>query len=122
MSWDDADFDRQESRIDDWLGDIEQRAERARALNRAMHGLAVGAASADRLVSVTVDAQGRLTDLQLDDGVRRHSGRWLAEQIMRTVAQAQERAAQQVEQAVTETVGRDSPSGQAIIASLRRAS
>jgi DNA-binding protein YbaB len=111
-------LDRQVSRIDDWLGDIQQRAENARTLNRTLTDIRASATSADRLVSVTVDASGRLLELDLDDGVRRHAGSWLAGQMMRTVAQARQRAAQQVERAVADTVGTDSPQGQAIITAM----
>ena len=119
MIFDESGLDGQDARVDDWLASIEERASRARALNERLAGLSASSVSADRLVQVTVDASGRLTKLELDDGVRGHSGRWVAEHIMRTLAHAQQQVADQVKGVVADTVGLDTPQGQAVVAAMR---
>lgn len=111
-------LDDVETGVDRWLAGIEDRATKARALAQRMAEMSVSAASSDRLVTVTVSSSGVLRDLRLADGVRRHSGEWIASQILSTMRTAIARLADQADQAVDDTVGRDSPEGRAILASL----
>jgi hypothetical protein len=54
----------------------------------------------------------------VDERVRRHSAGWIAEQVLAVTRQALDRLTAQVCEATQETVGEDSPEGQAILASF----
>ncbi len=116
---DDNRFDVAESRVDEWLSGVEERAAKARVLSERVAGLTASATSKDGLITVRLSSSGVLKDLRLDDGVRRHSGDWIGERILATTRAALERLAGQIDGAVAETVGRDSPEGRAILASFR---
>jgi DNA-binding protein YbaB len=105
-----------EDRVNGWLGGFERRAARARDLSTELSGLTVTATSENRLVSVTVDSSGMLAGLRLDEGVRKHSGRWIADQIMLTTQSALRILADRVGDAVGNTIGSDSSEGRAIVA------
>ncbi|MBB2941905.1 DNA-binding protein YbaB [Actinoplanes lutulentus] len=68
--------------VGDWQAGLEERLARTRALSTRLHALTGSAQSAGGLVEATVDSAGALTDLYLSDEVRRHSARWIAEQIL----------------------------------------
>ena len=105
-----------EARVDGWLDRFERRAQRARQLSTQMSGMTATATSANHLVTITVDASGMLAGVRLDDRVRRHSGRWIADEIEATTQAALRLLADQIAVAVGRTVGADSPEGQAIMA------
>lgn len=115
---DPAALDAQEQRIDDWQTGFAERAARARELSRRVTGLTVTARSRDGLVAVTVASSGALTDLWLDEGVRRHSATWIAEQVLSVAVDARAQLVEQVRLIVAETVGESSPSGQAVLSSF----
>jgi hypothetical protein len=117
MFGDEAQLDAAEQWVNDWQAGIEQRAAKARALSERLSGLTATARSRDGLIEVTVSSSGILTDLWLDDGVRRHSGRWIAEQVLAVTRQALDQLTTQVGTATQDILGSDSPEGRAIIAS-----
>ena len=112
-SLDDADI-----RVDEWLVGIEKRASKARELSGLVAGLTATASNSDRSITVTVSSSGALTDLRIDDAARRHSGQWIAQQVLATTQAATARLADRLRDAVDDTVGRDSAEGRAIIASF----
>ncbi len=105
-------------RVDEWLVGIEKRASKARELSGLVAGLTATASNSDRSITVTVSSSGALTDLRIDDATRRHSGQWIAQQVLATTQAATARLADRLRDAVDDTVGRDSPEGRAIIASF----
>jgi DNA-binding protein YbaB len=104
--------------VDDWQARIEARLERTRALAAGLREINGVGCSGEGLVEVTVDSSGALLKLNLDEGVRRQSARWIAEQVL-IAAQAAKadlvRAATEVAQQSGET---DTPEGQAILSAL----
>jgi DNA-binding protein YbaB len=114
------DLEAAERRIDDWQAGFEQRAAQARELAGRLAGLTASASSKDGLVTVTVGAGGALTGLELEEGVRRQPAAETARQILATLAAAQDDLTAQATAATAETVGADSETGQAVIASLTR--
>jgi hypothetical protein len=117
----DADnFDAAEHWIDDWQSEIEKQAARTQALAARFAEVNGSARSADGLVEVLVDSTGGMTDLHLDEGIRRHSAQHTAGEILSTVAAARAAMAERAAAAVAETVGHDSETGKAILASFQR--
>jgi DNA-binding protein YbaB len=114
------DLEAAERRIDEWQDGFEQRAAQARELNARLASLRAGARSDDGLVSVTVGPTGRLVDLRLKEGVRTRPAAETARAILTTLAAAQESLTAQITAATDQTVGADSATGKAVIASFRR--
>lgn len=107
-------------RIDDWQAAIEQRAAQARELAARLAALTATAHSDDNLVTVRVGADGGLTGLELDERVRRRPAADTAAQILATLAAAQADLRAQATTVTEETVGADSETGRAVLASLTR--
>ena len=103
--------------VDNWETSIEERAAKAKDLSGRLTGLAVTARSSDGQVEVTVTASGALTALKLDDSIRSQSGAKTAEVILATLRSAQGQLAGLAKEAVAATIGLDSPTGQAVVAS-----
>lgn len=115
MLGDETELDSALRWVDDWESHFEEQAARARALSQRMAGISATATSADGLVKVTVDSSGTLRDLRLDEAIRRRPAAETAAQILAVTRLAMRRLAEQVGQAAEETVGRDTPTGRAII-------
>lgn len=86
--FDDASLDAADRWVDDWQVKIEERLARSRALAASLGAVAGTARSGDGLVEVTVDSSGALQELHLDEDVRGHSARWIAEQVLATARAA----------------------------------
>jgi DNA-binding protein YbaB len=118
--FDGPDLDAAERLVDDWQAGFEQRAAQARELAARLAELSASARSDDGLVTVTVGAGGALTGLQLDEEVRRQPAAETARQILTTLAAAQAELTTRATAITDETVGADSETGKAVIASLTR--
>jgi DNA-binding protein YbaB len=77
-------------------------------------------ATHDGVVTVTVTGSGAVTELRLDDGVRRLSPSTLSDEILRTMRRAHASLTDQVAAAVDETVGAETETGQVLLDSLSR--
>jgi DNA-binding protein YbaB len=115
--FDGPDLDAAERRIDDWQAGIEARAAQTRDLAARLGTLTATANSEDGLVSVTVGASGAITDLVLKEGIRERPATETAREILRTLRAAQASLTQAATAVTAETVGADSATGKAIIAS-----
>jgi DNA-binding protein YbaB len=118
----DADLDEASRLVDDWQAKLEDQAARARALSGRVAGLTARAASSDGLIEVTVSSTGALTDLYLDEAIRRQPAAETAAKVMAALRDAQASLVDDVSAAVAETVGLESAAGRAIIASYARRS
>jgi len=115
--FDERDFEAAERMIDDWQADLDARAARARELSAQLSRLSARAQSDDRLVAVTVGASGDLVGLELDERTRQRPAAETARTILKTLRAAQARLTAAVADATAETVGADSATGRAVIAS-----
>ena len=115
--FDGRDFEAAERMIDDWQADLDARAARAKELSARLSRLSARARSDDRLVTVTVGASGDLVGLELDERTRQRPAAETARTILRTLRVAQARLTAAVADATAETVGADSATGRAVIAS-----
>jgi hypothetical protein len=103
--------------VDDWQAGFEERAAQARQLSTRLAGLTASARSPDELVTVTVGASGDLVALELAEGVRDRPAEATAREIMATLQGARAALTASVAEVAAETVGADSATGQAVIAS-----
>ncbi|MFI7541632.1 YbaB/EbfC family nucleoid-associated protein [Actinoplanes sp. NPDC049599] len=118
--FDGPDLDAAERRVDEWQAGFEQRAAEARELATRLAALSASARSADGHIRVTVGATGTLTGLELDEEIRRRPAAETARQILATLAAAQTELTARATEATAETVGADSETGKAVIASFAR--
>jgi DNA-binding protein YbaB len=117
--FDGRNFDAAEAMIDDWQTGIEARAAQAKELSTRLATLTATARSADDLVTVTVGASGDLTGLELDERIRNRPADETARAIMATLRTARGRLTAAVTEVTSETVGADSATGRAVIASYQ---
>jgi hypothetical protein len=115
--FDGRDLDEAEQLIDDWQAGIEARAAQARELASRLGTLTATARSDDELISVTVGAAGAPTDLTLKEGIRDRPADETARAILATLRAAQASLTAAATEVTAETVGADSETGKAIIAS-----
>lgn len=112
------DVDEAEEWVRSWSSQVSGRAEAAAALADRVAGLTASATGADGAVTVTVASSGNMTGLALAEGVQRLGGAELAAQIMRVMRRAQAGLCDRVAEAVDETVGADTETGRAVLASF----
>jgi hypothetical protein len=117
---DGTDPDAAERLVDDWQAGFEQRAAQARDLAGRLARLRASAHSDDGFVTVTVGPDGAMTGLELDEEVRRRPAAETARQILATLAAARADLTTQAGTVTRETVGADSETGKAVLASLAR--
>jgi hypothetical protein len=114
------DLDGAEVRGRSWSDPEPGRAGAVSELADRVATLTASATGADRAIRVTVASSGVVTGLELDDRVQRMSGAELAEEILRVMRRAQAGLADRVTEAVRETVGQDTETGRAVLASYGR--
>jgi hypothetical protein len=115
--FDGRDFDAAERLVDEWQSGIDTRAEQARELSARLALLSATARSADDLVTVTVGSAGDLVGLELGEGIRGRPAEETAREIVATLHAAQSALAAAVTEVTAETVGAESATGRAVIAS-----
>jgi YbaB/EbfC DNA-binding family len=115
--FDGGDLDDAARLVDDWQAGVEARAAQARELASRLGGLTASARSDDGLVSVTVGSSGGITDLELKDGIRERPAAETARAILAMVRAAQTSLTAAATAVTVETVGADSETGKAVIAS-----
>jgi DNA-binding protein YbaB len=118
MPSDEANLDEAERWVDDWQSRIEARAATIRALSERLRDMTASASGGNGAVEVTVNSSGVLVGLWLDEGVRRHSAKWIAELVMSTTRSALGELARQAGAVAEETVGRDSVESRAVVQSF----
>jgi hypothetical protein len=116
--FDGRDLDGAERMVDDWQAGFEQRAAQARDLSSRLAQLSGSARSADGLVEVTLGPSGAVTGLRLDEGIRRRPAAETAKEILATLRAAQAGLTRQASTAVAETLGTESETGHAVLASF----
>ncbi len=115
--FDGHDLEAAEQLVDNWQARIEERAAAAKELSARLAELTGTARSDDGLVEVTVGSAGTVTGLELDEGIRRQPAAATAQAILATMRNAQAALTEAATAATDETVGADTPTGRAVIAS-----
>ncbi|BCY13408.1 YbaB/EbfC family nucleoid-associated protein [Actinoplanes sp. L3-i22] len=104
--------------VDDWHEGIATRLARARDLADQLAGLRGTARSGGGLIEVTVDSAGAVNDLSLDDGVRRHSGQWIADQVLSAIRSARAELVRQADLVAQQSGAADTAEGHALLTAL----
>lgn len=112
--------DAAEEWVRSWSASVSERAARARDLSERVAQLSVSATDDDELVTVTVAGSGVVTDLHLDERVRRWPAARTATEILAVMRRAQASMAGQVADIATQTVGPDSETARAVVASFAK--
>jgi DNA-binding protein YbaB len=107
-------------RIDAWEQSLARRAEQAQELARRTSELTGTARSRDGLVEVTVDAEGRITSIHLDETTRQQSAEATSRTLMETVRAASSSLFKQFQEVTADTVGADTETGRMLVAALRK--
>ncbi|MFI7609384.1 YbaB/EbfC family nucleoid-associated protein [Micromonospora sp. NPDC049366] len=100
-----------------WSASVEQRAAEAHAMSQQVAALLVSSSGGNGSVEVTVASSGVPTGLWLDDRVRNWPAERIAAEIMVTMRRAQARLAEAVAEVAAQTVGADTETGRAVVAS-----
>lgn len=107
-------------RIDAWERSLTERAERAQELVRRSAHLTAAACSRDGLVEVTVDAEGRVEQIRLDERTRQQPAEITARSLLETIRAANASLLEKFQEIAAETVGADSETGRMLMANLRK--
>ncbi len=118
--FDGGDLGAAERLVDDWQAGFERRAAQARDLAGRLANNVASARSADGLVEVTVGQSGVVTELRLDEDIRRQPAARTARDILATIAAAHAVLKDQAADAVADTIGTDSETARAVLASFDR--
>ncbi|MEG3632465.1 YbaB/EbfC family nucleoid-associated protein [Micromonospora palythoicola] len=89
----------------------------AQEMSQRVAGLSVSATGGDGAMEVTVAGSGIVTDLRIDDRVANWSGARISAEIMTTMRRAQGRLSAAVAEIAGRTVGANSETARAIVAS-----
>ncbi|HWD01215.1 MAG TPA: YbaB/EbfC family nucleoid-associated protein [Amycolatopsis sp.] len=106
--------DASQQMIDGWARQLQETAARYQAMADRMQDQTVTERTKDGTVEVTVDAKGLLKNLVISESA---SGKRMAEvsaEVMRLVQKAQSRIPELLQQAATETLGRDGTGNQLV--------
>ncbi len=103
-----------------WRDRVDQMAGATQAMSDQLRDARVTTADVNGLVEVTVDATGRLVDLQLSERVRRSSPEVIAKTIMQTIALASGQMGQRAQQIIADTMGTQSPAAREIAERMMR--
>ncbi|BCJ48667.1 hypothetical protein Asp14428_01420 [Actinoplanes sp. NBRC 14428] len=105
-------------RLAAWKGRIDQLAADTRAMSERLGELRVTAADDNRMVEVTVDAQGALVDIRLGRRIQQVEPETVARTIMATMREARQKTADRAQEIITETLGTESPAARAMAAQV----
>jgi DNA-binding protein YbaB len=95
--------------IDEWVESARQRAEKLDAVRAGVERIQISETSQNGAVTVTVDANGVLTDVRFDDSASRVHPSELGPLVMGCLRRAQSRIAEQVRDVTAAAVGDDLP-------------
>ena len=107
-----------EAWTEDWWSAVSARADRAVQLAQRISELLVTESGARGAVEVTVAGSGIVTDLRLSQRAADMRPAALVEAILATMRRAQARLAGRVAEIAADTVGTDSETGRAAVASF----
>ncbi|GAA2907138.1 hypothetical protein Acy02nite_69500 [Actinoplanes cyaneus] len=95
-------------RIAAWQEDLGRLATRTRAMSDRLGALRITASDPQRLVELTIDTQGALTDIRFGPGATRHGADTLARAVLATLGDARRQAADRTRRIILESIGPDS--------------
>jgi DNA-binding protein YbaB len=111
-------LDRAQEWLRNWTASVSGQAAKAQAMSDQVARLSVSLANAEGSVEVTVAGSGNLTNLRLTEAVRRRPPDQIAAEILTTMRRAQATLSARVAEIAAGTVGADSATGRAVVASF----
>lgn len=107
------------ARVDQWLAQTREKAQRYQAMQAAVGQVSVTESSPDGMVTVTVDSAGNATDLRITDRVRELSGAQVATAVLTTLRRAQARLPERLGEVMAETIGGDQATVDTVVGRYR---
>lgn len=107
------------AQLDKMVAATRAKAERYRAIAEQTQALNVTDTSRDGLVTVTVDANGTVTDLKLTDRVRELSGQQVAAAVLDTIRRANAKIPGRIAELMQANAGDDTATVQAVVANYQ---
>lgn len=111
-------------RAEDRIAELQQRAakqlENAQRMQAELEKLSISATNTDKSVTVTVDASGIMTELELTNAAKTLSAADLAAEIIAMQRKAQNMLGKGASQVVKDTVGLETATGEAVMAGYRK--
>lgn len=111
---------RTSEEIEKWAAQVEAKAARYQDMQQQVSAVTSSASSRDGIVHATVTSSGTVQDLQVSDDVRRLSGAGVAASVMSAIQRAQAGITEQVASVMTDTVGDDDVTVNAVVSSYRQ--
>ncbi|WP_306210373.1 YbaB/EbfC family nucleoid-associated protein [Actinoplanes sp. RD1] len=99
-----------------WKGRVDQLAADTQEMSARLGRLRATADDGEGFVEVTVDSTGVLVDAAFTERIQRYGPEVTSRALMRAIRAAKRKAGDQARAVVVETMGADSPAGQAIAA------
>lgn len=109
-----------ERQLEEWAQQAEQKAERYQEMGAAVSAVSATETSPDGVVTVTVNASGAVSALELTDRIREQSGSAVSAQIMACIQRAQARLAAQVAAAMQATIGDEQSTIDTVVSSYEQ--
>lgn len=109
-----------ERQLEEWAQQAEQKAERYQEMGAAVSAVSTTETSPDGVVTVTVNASGAVSALELTDRIREQSGSAVAAQIMACIQRAQAKLAAQVAAAMQATIGDEQSTIDTVVSSYEQ--
>ena len=106
--------------LDDWESNASTKLALARQLAEQVAQVSLTAANQDGSVEVTVDSAGAMTGLRLSEATRKRPADELSQEILTVMRRAQAKLAARVGDIAATTVGADSESGRALVATFEQ--
>ncbi|MCP2343615.1 YbaB/EbfC family nucleoid-associated protein [Actinomadura rupiterrae] len=101
-----------QAHIDELLGQYREQRDKLKGLQERLATIEASAEAADGMVRVTVDRQGRMTELELDPRVyRKLASAELSAAVLEASNAASEQVAEQTRQAMEDIAPKGSPGG-----------
>lgn len=108
-----------DAKLDKWVADAQAKAQRYQAIQAETAKLVITETSRDRLVTVTVDANGTVTELRLSDKVRELPAARTAETVLATIRRANSRIPARVAELMRAAAAEDPATVEKVVAGYR---
>jgi DNA-binding protein YbaB len=107
------------AKLDAWVTAAREKAQRYRSVQADTSQVSITETSKDGLVTVTVDANGTMTDLRLTDRVRELSGQQVAAAVLATVRRANAKIPERIAEILRDRAADDRATIDAVLANYR---
>ncbi|WP_335987773.1 YbaB/EbfC family nucleoid-associated protein [Glycomyces sp. MUSA5-2] len=107
-------------RVEDWKARADAAAANALAASERLQALTATASDDNGTVTITVDADGMMTRIELSHRVQKQSAHFTEDAVMEVYRKAQAKLAEAAKEVVADSVGSGSATGRALMAGYER--